>query len=73
MTTRLPVETPYGEGRLVVHPAAEPAATLVLSHGAGNGIEARDLAALADALPAQGFTVALFEQPWRLAGRKIAE
>jgi predicted alpha/beta-hydrolase family hydrolase len=47
-------------------------ATLVLSHGAGNGIEARDLAALAAALPAQGFTVALFEQPWRVAGRRIA-
>ena len=44
----------------------------VLSHGAGNGIEARDLAALAAALPRQGVTVALFEQPWRVAGRKIA-
>jgi len=46
--------------------------TLLLGHGAGNGIEARDLAALAAALPAQGVTVALFEQPWRVAGRKIA-
>jgi predicted alpha/beta-hydrolase family hydrolase len=72
VSTSLAVETPYGEGWLVLHTAADPAATLVLSHGAGNGIEARDLAALADALPAQGFTVALFEQPWRVAGRKIA-
>ena len=72
MTTPTAVATPYGEGRLVVHPARRPVATLVLSHGAGNGIEARDLAALAAALPAQGFTVALFEQPWRVAGRKIA-
>ncbi len=72
MSTSLAVETPYGEGRLALHTAADPAATLVLSHGAGNGIEARDLVALADALPAQGFTVALFEQPWRVAGRKIA-
>jgi predicted alpha/beta-hydrolase family hydrolase len=72
VSTSLAVETPYGEGRLVLHTAADPAATLVLSHGAGNGIEARDLVALADALPAQGFTVALFEQPWRVAGRKIA-
>ena len=72
MTPTLPVETPYGEGRLVVHAARRPTATLVLSHGAGNGIEARDLAALAEALPGQGFTVALFEQPWRVAGRKIA-
>ena len=56
----------------MVHPARSSTATLVLSHGAGNGIEARDLAALAAALPRQGFTVALFEQPWRVAGRRIA-
>jgi uncharacterized protein len=68
-----PVVTPYGEGRLVVHRAPRRrVATLVLSHGAGNGIEARDLAALAADLPRQGITVALFEQPWRVAGRRIA-
>lgn len=67
-----PVGTPYGPGRLVVRRARSGIATLVLSHGAGNGIEARDLAALADALPGQGITVALFEQPWRVAGKKIA-
>ena len=67
------VSTPYGEGRLVVHRATGTrAATLLLSHGAGNGIEARDLAALAAGLPRQGFAVALFEQPWRVAGRKVA-
>jgi predicted alpha/beta-hydrolase family hydrolase len=67
------VPTPYGEGRLVVHRATgKRAATLLLSHGAGNGIEARDLAALAAGLPRQGFAVALFEQPWRSAGRKVA-
>jgi uncharacterized protein len=68
-----PVSTPYGEGRLVVHRSPRRrVATLVLSHGAGNGIEARDLAALAADLPGQGITVALFEQPWRVAGRRIA-
>ncbi len=67
-----PVATPYGEGRLVVHRARRRVATLVLSHGAGNGIEARDLAVLAADLPRQGVTVALFEQPWRVAGRRIA-
>jgi uncharacterized protein len=66
------VSTPYGEGRLDVHAARGATAVLVLSHGAGNGVEARDLAALAAALPGQGVTVALFEQPWRVAGRKIA-
>ena len=72
MTSPQSVDTPHGEGRLVLHTARRATATLVLSHGAGNGIEARDLAALAAALPAQGFSVALFEQPWRVAGRKVA-
>lgn len=66
------VETPRGEGRLVIHEAEAPVAVLLLSHGAGGGIDAPDLVALAEALPAQGVTVALFEQPWRRAGRKVA-
>lgn len=69
MTT---VETAYGPGRLVVAAATKPLGTLLLSHGAGNGIDTRDLEALADALPGEGFTVARFEQPWRVAGRKVA-
>ncbi|MGW6010381.1 alpha/beta hydrolase family protein [Streptomyces sp. NPDC055210] len=53
---------------------AAKAARLVLavSHGAGGGIEARDLRALAAVLPAHGVTVALVEQPWRVAGKKLA-
>ena len=71
----VPVPTAYGDGRLVVVEAAEPIATLLLSHGAGNGIESHDLAALMaplTGLPARGITVAGFDQPWRVAGRKIA-
>ena len=66
------VPTPYGEGRLDLHAARDATATLLLSHGAGNGVESRDLVALAEALPGQGISVALFEQPWRVAGRRIA-
>jgi hypothetical protein len=66
------VPTPYGDGRLDVHRARSPIATVLLSHGAGNGVEARDLAALAAALPRNGVTVALLEQPWRVAGRRVA-
>lgn len=67
------LETPQGEGRLLLHPAeGEPAALLLLSHGAGNGIETHELQALARFLPDVGVTVALFEQPWRRAGRKLA-
>ncbi len=66
------LETVHGEARIRTHRAADPTAELLLSHGAGGGIEAKDLAALAAALPAHGFTVHLLEQPWRRAGRKIA-
>ncbi len=70
--SELLVDTPHGEGRLVTHRARRPVATLLLGHGAGNGIEARDLEALAHFLPRNGVSVVRFEQPWRRAGRKVA-
>ena len=66
------VPTAYGDGRLTLHRARKRVATLLLSHGAGGGVEARDLVALATSLPRHGFSVALFERPWRVAGRRIA-
>jgi len=66
------VETDTGTARITWHRATDPRAVLALSHGAGGGIEARDLQALAAALPAHGVTVALVEQPWRVAGKKVA-
>lgn len=45
---------------------------LVLGHGASGGTDARDLQVLATTLPRLGTTVVLVEQPWRLAGRKVA-
>ena len=66
------VETPHGPGRLHVHEAGTPVLTLLLSHGAGGGVESPDLEALAGALPAAGVTVAVLEQPWRVAGRRVA-
>jgi predicted alpha/beta-hydrolase family hydrolase len=49
-----------------------PRALLVLGHGAGGGIQARDLAALAAGLPGAGVAVVRVEQPWRVAGRRVA-
>ncbi|MEV5977317.1 alpha/beta family hydrolase [Streptomyces sp. NPDC052114] len=74
MTTSETVGTDAGEARITWHPAPKKNARLVLavSHGAGGGIEARDLQAIAAALPAHGVTVALVEQPWRVAGKKVA-
>jgi predicted alpha/beta-hydrolase family hydrolase len=66
------IDTRHGEARLVTHRAKSPRATLLLSHGAGNGIDTADLEALARHLPRQGFTVVRLEQPWRVAGRKVA-
>ncbi|MDN3264500.1 hydrolase [Streptomyces sp. CSDS2] len=71
MTTET-VGTEAGDARITWHPARTARLVLAVSHGAGGGIEARDLQALADALPAHGVTVALVEQPWRVAGKKVA-
>ncbi|MEU9233263.1 alpha/beta hydrolase family protein [Streptomyces subrutilus] len=73
MSTRTQsVDTPAGEARITWHTARAARLVLAVSHGAGGGIEARDLRALAAALPAHGITVALVEQPWRVAGKKVA-
>jgi uncharacterized protein len=66
------VPTPYGEGRIVRDRSKHPMATLLLGHGAGGGVESADLAALARALPRQGISVVRVEQPWRVAGRRVA-
>lgn len=68
------VTFPTGQGlaRVHVHPAVETArGTLVLGHGAGGGTDAKDLQSLLTAT-AHGWHVGLVEQPWRVAGRKIA-
>lgn len=66
------VPTPQGDARLVVRRAKRPVATLVLTHGAGGGIDAPDLLRLARTLPQQGISVTLVEMPWRVQGRKLA-
>lgn len=70
--TTIAIETPLGPSRVTVHAAADPLAVLLLGHGAGGGINAFDLVALADALPSRGVAVVLHEQPWRVAGKRIA-
>ncbi|MDB1087525.1 hydrolase [Streptomyces sp. ACA25] len=66
------VVTPAGDARITWHRAARARAVLALGHGAGGGIEAPDLQALAMTLPGHDVSVALVEQPWRVAGRKVA-
>jgi uncharacterized protein len=66
------VATPQGDARLVVRRAKRPLATLVLTHGAGGGIDAPDLVRLARTLPQHDISVTLVEMPWRLQGKKLA-
>ncbi len=66
------VPTPQGDARLVRDRSRHPVATLLLGHGAGGGVESPDLAELAAELPRQGISVIRVEQPWRVAGRRIA-
>ena len=67
------VETASGPARLTVrHPAGRARGTLVLGHGAGGGIEAPDLVAVTAAAVADGWRVGLVEQPWRVAGKRVA-
>jgi uncharacterized protein len=42
----------------------------MLGHGAGGGVDAPDLVAATKAANSAGFTVALVEQPYRVAGRR---
>lgn len=70
---RIEVETPVGTARLtVLTPSGRVRGTLALGHGAGGGIEAVDLVAVAGVAVAAGWRVALLEQPWRLLGRRVA-
>jgi predicted alpha/beta-hydrolase family hydrolase len=69
--TPIAVETPHGPARVHVHPPGEaPAGALVLGHGAAGGVGARDLAAATSAARSRGLSVALVEQPYRVAGRR---
>jgi len=64
------VETPHGPANVHLHAVDAPRAGLVLGHGAGGGVGAPDLVAATRAANAEGFAVALVEQPYRVAGRR---
>lgn len=66
----LEIETPFGPARAHVLGVEEPVGALVLGHGAGGGVDARDLVAAARAARSAGLGTALVEQPYRVAGRR---
>jgi predicted alpha/beta-hydrolase family hydrolase len=66
----LELETPHGIARVRLEQAESPSAALVLGHGAGGGIDSPDLKGAAGAARDAGLSVALVEQPYRVAGRR---
>ncbi|MDX6678845.1 MAG: uncharacterized protein QOE31_2897 [Solirubrobacteraceae bacterium] len=72
--TQLELGTPHGAAVAHLHAAAvgPPDAALVLGHGAGGGVGAPDLIAATKVALSLGLSVALVEQPYRVAGRRSA-
>lgn len=66
----LEIETPQGPARVHLHAAADPVGAVVLGHGAGGGVGARDLTTATEAALEERYTVALVEQPYLVAGRR---
>lgn len=65
------IDTPHGRAQFdIVKPSTQPRGLLVLTHGAGGGVDAPDLVALCEAARVAGLVVARVTQPYRVAGRK---
>src|SRR5215467_11560531 len=64
------IETPHGPARAHLQAVDKPRGALVLGHGAGGGVQAPDLVAATKAANEESFSVALVEQPYRVAGRR---
>lgn len=66
------VDTPHGTARLLIEHTLDPKAALVLGHGAGGSVSAPDLQAATRVALEEDVSVALVEQPYRVAGRRNA-
>jgi hypothetical protein len=62
--------TPRGPASVALTEPAGARSLLVLGHGAGGGVDAPDLAAVAKAAIGRAVAVALVTQPYRVAGRR---
>jgi uncharacterized protein len=68
--TPIEIDTPAGLARAHLHAVEEPRAALVLGHGAAGGVEAPDLVTATKTARSEGISVAVIEQPYRVAGRR---
>ena len=66
----LDIETPHGSARAHLTKVRGAAGAVVLGHGAGGGVGAPDLVTVAEVAQAEKLSVALVEQPYRVAGRR---
>lgn len=64
------IETAHGPARVYLTAPATGSGLLVLGHGAGGGVTAKDLQATAQVATGLDLAVALVEQPYRVAGRR---
>jgi len=64
------IDTPHGPARVHLDLVDEPRAALVLGHGAAGGVETPDLRAAAEVARGERISVALIDQPYRVAGRR---
>jgi predicted alpha/beta-hydrolase family hydrolase len=65
------LRTPVGMARAHLWRPSRPRGAVVLGHGAGGSSWSADLQALTS-LSGDGWCVVLVEQPWRVAGRRVA-
>jgi predicted alpha/beta-hydrolase family hydrolase len=65
------IDTPLGLARAHLSDGGARG-TLVLGHGAGGGIGSADLVEVASEAAGAGWRVVRVEQPWRVAGRRLA-
>jgi predicted alpha/beta-hydrolase family hydrolase len=68
--TVIQIDTPHGPARAHVSKVRGATGALVLGHGAGGGVGAPDLVLAAEVAHAEKLSVALIEQPYRVAGRR---
>jgi predicted alpha/beta-hydrolase family hydrolase len=64
------IQTPHGPARAHLCAAEAPKAALILGHGAGGGIAAKDLRTATAVASSLGLEAVLVEQPYKVAGRR---